>query len=171
MKDGGYSMNKKQIGIVITLLALIIVAGIAATKFQSPLYVNTDDSGESAVSLNNDNTASTYFAETRLTRDQTRSESLQYLKTMADDKNAPEASRKAAGEKYINMAAEKTNEGKIEAQVKAKGFDDAICFFEDNKAKVIVKSSKDITSKQAAQIKDIVMSVSKISNVEIERKQ
>jgi stage III sporulation protein AH len=169
MKDGGYSMNKKQIGIVITLLALIVVAGIAATKLQSPLYVNTD-SGET-ISLNNTESASTYFAETKLTREQTREQTLQYLKTMTDDKNAPDESRKAAGAKYNNIASEKTNEGKIEAQVKAKGFADAICFFEDSKVKVIVKSSKDLTAKETAQIKDIVMNVSKISDVEIECKE
>lgn len=159
-------MNKKQIGIVITLLALIIVAGIAATKLQSPLYVNTDNSGESAF-LNNTAATSTYFAETKLTREQTREQTLQYLKTMTDDKNAPDESRKTAGEKYNNIAAEKTNEGKIEAQIKAKGFADAICFFEDNKVTVIVKSSKDLTDKEAKQIRDIVMNVSKISDVEI----
>lgn len=164
-------MNKKQIGIVITLLVLIIVAGIAATKFQAPLYVDTDDSGKSAISLNDEKSASTFFTEYRLTREQTRQESLQYLKTMADDKDAPADSRKAAGDKYTNIAAEKINEGKIEAQIKAKGFEDAICFFEDSKVKVIVKSSKDITDKQAKQIKDIVMGVSKISNVEIECKE
>jgi len=161
-------MNKKQIGIVLTLLALIIVAGIAATKLQDPLYVNTNDSGESAVSLN---TSSSYFTETKLTREQTRESTLQYLKSMTDDKNAPDESRKAAGTKYTNIALEKTNEGKIEAQIKAKGFEDAICFFEDSKVKIIVKSSKDLTDKEARQIKDIVMSVSKISDVEIECKQ
>lgn len=166
-------MNKKQIGIVITLLALIIVAGIAATKLQSPLYVNNDDSGKSAISLINDNSKSnsSYFVEAKLTREQTREQTLLYLKSMTDDNNAPEDSRKAAGEKYNNIAAEKINEGKIESQIKAKGYEEALCFFEDSKVKIIVKSDKDLTDKEARQIKEIVMSVSKISNVEIECKQ
>ncbi|MFA9397671.1 MAG: SpoIIIAH-like family protein [Clostridiaceae bacterium] len=167
-------MNKKQIGIVITLLALIIVAGIAATKVQSPLYVNTDDSGTSAISLNDESKSQStedYFIETRLTREQSTQSTLQSLKDMVDDANAPEESRTTASEKYNEIAATNLNETKIEAQVKAKGYEDALCIINEEKASIILKSDEEITDKQAKEIQEIVMSVADIANVDIQVKE
>ena len=46
-------MNKKQSGIIVTLVVLIVFAGYLATKVNGPLYVNDSDfsSEKSAISL------------------------------------------------------------------------------------------------------------------------
>lgn len=62
-------------------------------------------------------------------------------------------------------------ESKIETTLKSKGYDDVICSIEDTKARVIIKKSDDLTDKNTREIKDIVMSISKISDVEIEVKK
>ena len=47
-------MNKKQSGIIVTLVVLLVFAGYLATKVNGPLYVNDSDfsTDKSAISLN-----------------------------------------------------------------------------------------------------------------------
>ncbi|EET88441.1 stage III sporulation protein AH [Clostridium carboxidivorans P7] len=85
-------MNKKQAVIIVALLALIVCAGVLATKLNNPLYVNGGDnsSGKSTVSLNNNSSKdnkSEFFEEAKITRDNKNAQTLQTLKTFIDDKN------------------------------------------------------------------------------------
>lgn len=168
-------MNKKQAVIIVTLLALIVCAGVLATKLNSPLYVNSGDSGSSAVSFNNNDKQSDksqFFAETKLTRDQKNTETLQTLKTLIDDQNVSKENRDDAAKKYTELAMNTNYEAKIEATLKSKGYEDAICSIEDdNKARVIVKGKDKLTDKDTREIKDVVMGIAKIQEVEIELKQ
>lgn len=172
-------MNKKQAVIIVTLLALIVCAGVLATKLNSPLYVNGADSstssGSSTVSLNNStnqNDKSQFFAETKLTRDQKNAETLQTLKTLIDDQNVSKQDRDDAAKKYTELAMNTNYESKIEATLKSKGYEDAICSIENgNKARIIVKGKDKLTDKDTREIKDVVMGIAKIQDVEIEVKQ
>lgn len=189
---GGVKMNKKQAVIIVTLLALIVCVGVVATKLNSPInYVNGVDngSGKSAVSFNSsDNNSSQdkstqakstqskseqsqFFEETRLTRDQKNAETLQTLKSLIDDKNVSDPNRSDAEKKYTALAMNTNYELKIENTLKSKGYEDAICSIEDNKARVIVKGKNKLEDKDTRQIKDVVMSISNIQEVEIEVKQ
>jgi stage III sporulation protein AH len=167
-------MNKKQAGIIVTLLALIVCAGILATKVNGPLDPSVGfDNGSGVFSMNKENNTSTttdYFTTAKIDREQKDSMVLAQYKTMIDDKNVSQASRTEAEKKYLTKTTSQDYEHKIELNLKGKGFDDAICFIEENKARVIVKG-KEISEQQRKQIKDVVMSVSKISTVEIELKQ
>ena len=193
-------MNKKQAVIIATLLALIVCVGVVATKLNSPInYVNGVDngSGKSTVSFNStDNKSSQnkstqakttesksqqsqFFEETRLTRDQKNAETLQTLKSLIDDKitehratqNVSDPNRADAEKKYTALAMNTNYELKIENTLKSKGYEDAICSIEDNKARVIIKGKDKLGDKETRQIKDVVMSISKIQEVEIELKQ
>lgn len=170
-------MNKKQGIIIATLLALIVCAGVLATKLNSPLYVNGDDGSgtkSSAVSYNNTdkkNSKSTFFDETKLTRDQKNAQTLQTLKTLIDDKNVSKENRDEATKKYTDLAMSTNYESKIETTLKGKGYEDVICSIEDSKARVIVKGKDKLTDKDTREIKNVVMGIAKIQEVEIEVKQ
>ncbi|AYD40594.1 SpoIIIAH-like family protein [Clostridium fermenticellae] len=177
-------MNKKQGAIIVTLLVLIVCAGVMATKLNNPLYVNGGDStsGKSTVSFNNDKDESKsdtnkdtgenqYFDESKLTRDQKNAQTLQTLKTLIDDQNVTKSNRDEAAEKYTQLAMNTNYESKIETTLKSKGYEDVICSVEDNKARVVVKSKNKLTDKQTRDIKNVVVGISKVQDVEIETKQ
>ena len=168
-------MNKKQGVVIITLLALIVCAGVLATRLRSPLYVNgSDTSGNNTISneSSNKNTdTSDYFAETKLTRDKKDTETLQTLKSLVDDTNVSKENRDDAAKKYTQLAMNNNYESKIETTLKSKGYADVICSVEDNKARIIIKGKTTLTDKETREIKDVVISISKLKTVEIEVKQ
>lgn len=171
-------MNKKQGIIIATLLALIVCAGVLATKLNNPLYVNGDDGGSgksSAVSFNNsdkkNNKSSSFFEETRLNREQKNAQTLQTLKNFIDDKNISKENRDDASKKYTDLAMNTNYESKIETTLKGKGYEDVICSIEDSKARIIVKGKDKLTDKDTRDIKNVVMGIAKIQEVEIEIKQ
>lgn len=165
-------MNKKQGVIIVTLLALIVCAGVLATRLRSPLYVNGVTKPSSAATESTDkSTASDYFEETKLTRDQKNVETLQTLKALADDKGVSQANRDDASKKYTMLAMNNNYESKIETTLKSKGYDDVICSVEDSSVRIIIKGKDKLSDKDTREIKDVVLSISKIKNVEIEVKQ
>ncbi|NEZ46306.1 SpoIIIAH-like family protein [Clostridium niameyense] len=177
-------MNKKQGAIIVTLLALIVCTGVIATKLNNPLYVNGTEEG-TTVSFNdtynnskkeekktNANTSqSEFFAETKLTRDQKTAQTLQTLKSLIDDKNVPKENKKEAVEKYTKLAMNSNYESKIESVLKSKGYDDVVCSIENNKVRIMVKGKEKLTDKQTRDIRNVVVNVSNIQEVEIETKQ
>ncbi len=166
-------MNKKQGVIIVTLLALIVCAGVLATRLRSPLYVNgsTKSSTASSVTNNSQDSSSDYFAETKLTRDQKDSETLQTLKALVDDKNVSEENRNSAAKQYTQLAMNNSYESKIETTLKSKGYEDVICSVENSGVRIIIKGKDKLTDKETREIKDVVLNISKLTNVEIEVKQ
>lgn len=180
-------MNKKQAAIIVTLLILIVCAGVLATKLNNPLYVNGGDStsGKSTVSFNNDKSDSSkdnsksdkdssksqYFDESKLTRDQKNAQTLQTLKTLIDDQNVTKDNRDEAAKKYTQLAMNTNYESKIETTLKSKGYEDVICSIEDSKARVVIETKDKLTDKQTRDIKNVIVEISKVQDVEIETKQ
>ena len=168
-------MNKKQAGIIVTLLALIVCAGILAARVNGPLSVSTmENSG--VFNLNNDKktdkatTTSDYFVSARLERDQNDGKVLAQYQALIQDKNVSAQSKKEAEAKHLSKTNDIDHENAIEINLKASGFADAICLITDDKARVIVKGTE-VSDKQRKQIQDIVMKVAKIKEVEIQAKQ
>jgi stage III sporulation protein AH len=163
-------MNKKQAGIIVTLLALIVCAGILAARVNGPLEVSNLDSGSGVFNLNTNEEKSSsnsdFFVSAKLERDQNDAKVLASFQTMIQDKNVSKASKEKAEEDYLAKTTDIDHEGKIEINVKSLGFSDAICLIENNKAKVIIKG-QEVTEKQRKQIQDIVKNVAG-SKVEVE---
>lgn len=168
-------MNKKQGLIIGTLLVLIVCVAVLATKLNDPLYVNGKGIGKSTISFNNNEkkqVKTDYFAESRLTRQHKTAETLQTLKTLADDKNISKENRDDASKKYTQVAMNDSYESKIETTLKSKGYEEVICtIMEENKVKVVVKAKDKLTDKDTREIKNVVLSITKIKDVEIEPKQ
>lgn len=167
-------MNRKQAGIIVTLLVLIVFAGYLATKLNDPLYSLEGelDGGKTAISVSESQSSTTnYFEEARLTREQQTAQTLQTLKSFMDDENTPKEEKEKAAEQYREIALQQDSETRLELKLKGQGFEDAVCYIEGNKVKVIVKSSEELSDQQLNQIRDIVMSQTKIKDVEIKRKE
>lgn len=169
-------MNKKQAIIIVTLLALIICAGMLATKVNDPLVGTNDEAGDkSTLSLNSSQTTSeqsNFFTENRIIKEQQTSVTLQNLKSLIDDENVDKEQKSKIIEEFNNISTNADKESDIEIALKGKGFEDSLCMIEDNnKVRVIVKSEGELTTKQVKEIQDVVMSITSLSDVEIETKQ
>lgn len=168
-------MNKKQGVIIVVLLALIVTTGILATRLNNPLtFGENDKSGKSIVSFNNNEkttSSANFFTEANIERKQKRNIATENLKSLIDNKNTSKETKADAEKKYLALTMSTEYESKVELALKAKGYDEAICMIDENKAKVIVKSNEKLTDKQAREIKNEVMRIAKISDVEIESKQ
>lgn len=167
-------MNKKQSGIIITLVVLIVFAGYLATKVNGPLYVNDSDfnTEKSAISLKESKTASTYFTEAKLSRDGESARTLQSIKTLIDDTNVPKEQKATASAQYLNITKASQNETDIELALKAKGFEEALCSIVDDKVEIVLKTDKKQLSKEELRsVQDIVMSKTKLEKIEVKIKQ
>lgn len=176
-------MTKKQCGIIFTLLALILCTGVLAAKLNngglndptdlsqvlSSETVTKDNSGTAQAesdtqTLNTQN----YFYEARSQRDQQNSATIQSLNSIISDQNTSKEQKDDATKQLTKKTMTRDNEGRIELNIKNKGFEDALCMLEDNKATVIVKSSTGIEEADSVAIQEIVQDVSNIKDVIIQ---
>ena len=67
-----------------------------------------------------------YFAQARLSRQTARDEALSMLKETVADESATEEAKKEASEKITDIAGDMVKEERLESQIKAKGYDDAV---------------------------------------------
>lgn len=170
-------MNKKQAVIILTLLVLIICAGVIATKMNDNLYVNVDDPVKTQDSISSTLKAnSDYFAESKLSKVTNRNTAITSFKAIADDKNISQESRNTATAKAMKYAENALAETKIEADLKAKGFGDAICWIEEDPLQVRIaikaKDAKDkLSDQQTRSIYDSATTLSHIKTIKIDLKQ
>lgn len=167
-------MTKKQFGIIFTLLALILCVGVLAAKLNNgglndptdlSQVLSTDNAdGQDAQALNQKD----YFYDSRSTREQQDSSTIQNLKAIISDQNTSQEKKDEATKELTQKTMDKDNEGRIELGVKNKGYEDALCMLEGNKATVVVKSPDGLQEKDSVAIQEIVQDVSKIKDVIIE---
>ena len=183
-------MTKKQGGIIFTLLALILCVGMLAAKLNNGGLNDPTDLSEvlSADNVKSIQTSDTeeeknkeqeqetlsvnkYFYESKSLREQQDSATIQSLKAIISDENISQEKKDAATEKLTNKTMTKDNEGRIEIGIRNKGFEDALCMLENNKATVVLKSDNGITEKDTVAIQEIVQNISNIKDVIIEVEQ
>ena len=167
-------MNKKQSGIIVTLVVLIVFAGYLATQVNGPLYVNDSDfnTEKSAISLKESKSSSNYFVEARLTREQESARTLQTIKALIDDANTPKEQKETAAEQYLNISMATQNESDIELALKAQGFEEALCSIVDDKVEILLKTEKkELSQEELRGIQDVVMSKTKLENIEVKIKE
>lgn len=170
-------MNRKQAVIIVALLVLIVCAGVLATRVQSPLYVsdtdlvnsNNTNSSTSDNSTNKTSGKQDYFAEARLTRDKTSQESVSSLKEIMDDKNQTTENKQNAEQESVAIVTEQQNEMKVENMLKGKGYKEALCTINNAKVNVVVRvDNEKLSDQQQREIKDVILSVTQIRNIEIQ---
>ena len=169
-------MNKKQAGIILALLALIVLAGVSAAKLNGPvdgIVKNEWNIGKPAANLGDDKTEGDYFTNARLDKDKRDSKKEQDISNILNNQNLSKEKRDEAATNQKSLSEKRSQESSIELALKGKGFEDVLCLIQDDKSgvNIIVKNKEQLDEKQRKQIQDTVVGTSKIKNVEIETKQ
>ena len=112
-----------------------------------------------------------YFAEAKVTRQRSRDESVETLKTMMADAAVDPDIKAEMALKAAEIAQSIETEGKIENLIKAKGFEDCMVYYDTEQVDVVVRSDG-LEPEQVAQMKEIILQetqvpVENISIVEI----
>jgi len=148
---------KRQTATIAVLIVLIAFAGWFAKKFNDSANLTTiGNNVETQEAIN-------YFAESRIEREQERSVVKQELEKIISSQDATKTAKNAAATKLMQLNDRALKENKIETLVKEKGFEDTLCFIDDNGVEVVVKTDNSLTSEHANQIKDIVVKTTGIS--------
>lgn len=166
-------MNKKQAGIILTLMALIICTGILAAKVNGPIgdVGTTDLSALKNLKDTKPTSKSDYFTYAKAEKEQTQTRAIQTLKGIIDDKNTSKENKDKATAEFTKLTTDQKHANSIELSLKGKGYDDAICLIENNQARVFVKSKEKLTQKQTNQIQEVIVGISQIKDVIIEAKE
>ena len=98
------------------------------------------------------------FTQLRLSRTQSRDESIAALKTVTENELLSSDERKSAVETLTVLVSNVQAEANIENLVKAKGFYDCLAYIGTENVTVTVAVKEPLTAQQAAQIKDIAVS-------------
>ncbi|EHI99740.1 MULTISPECIES: SpoIIIAH-like family protein [unclassified Clostridium] len=168
-------MTKKQCGIIFTLLALILCVGMLAAKLNNGglndptdlsqvLSADKSTSEQDAEALNQQNN----FYDAKSQRDQQDSATIQTLNSIISDANTSKEQKDEATKELTQKTMTKDNEGRIELSIKNKGYEDALCRLDSNKATVIVKSATELQENETVAIQEIVQDISKIKDVIIQ---
>jgi stage III sporulation protein AH len=167
-------MTKKQCGIIFTLLALILCVGMLAAKLNKGGLNDPTDLSQ-VLSADKGNGADTealnqnqYFFESRSLREQQDSATIQTLNAIISDANTSKEKKDEATKELTQKTMVRDNEGRIELGIKNKGYEDALCRLDPNKATVIVKSPASLQESETVAIQEIVQDISKIKDVIIE---
>ena len=164
-------MNKKQGIIIVSLLVLIVIAGVLATRVQGPLYFPTDETASSEDVEKSSESSDEYFSQAKLNKVSQSEDTLKNLRTIIEDESLPEDSRREAKDQYVSVNLNAQNETKIEEDLKGKGFEDAVVTIGNDKASVIVKSDKELTDEENRMIQKSIITIENIKDFEITYKQ
>ena len=169
-KKKKFQFRGKQI-LLLGLVALVITAGYYRwTIEQENFSVSVPTTGEAVPEQTEDaetaeqggnESGSTELSALRRDRDAARSQSVEEWKKLAQSSEAS-ADAKREAEKKVTLETENADkERKIETMVKAKGFEDCFVYVDESGVSVTVKGG-DIDGAKGAQIKDIVVTETKV---------
>jgi len=113
---------------------------------------------------------SKFFLETKLKRDQSTARTLQTLKALMDDEHTPKPSKANIASKYLSIAIAANDEAQIELILKSKGYEDVVAIITNDRLRLVIKYANKLNVKQLNEIKEIVISVAKIKDIEVELK-
>ncbi len=144
--------KKKKIIVLVGMIALLVVAG--GLNIFLNLY---NKGGDSPVSGNN---YGNFFETYRIDRKTTREQTILYLDAIiANEASSAEAIADAEANK-LELTKNMEVELVLEGLIKSLGFEDAVVTNSTENVNVIVKA-KELTSEQAAQILDVVLTETK----------
>ncbi|KPU44916.1 stage III sporulation protein AH [Oxobacter pfennigii] len=157
-------LRKKTI-IILTLVLLIAAAGFVSTKYGKVIKVDNDTNQSTETgTVHNENeddtetssiTATGYFIDVKLGRENQRTVDKQTLTEVINNANTSKEAKQKAETQLLSLVDISEKEMIIEALIKAKGFEDAVVFLSSDSANVTVKS-KEVNTDTINQIKNIV---------------
>ncbi len=96
-----------------------------------------------------------FFAGYRLQRERIRDRSIEMLQTLLDNPNADSASREEAEKLLLEIVRLREQELIVENMIRAQGYEDAVFFYHDTLATVMVKE-RDLDERSFLQISETV---------------
>lgn len=124
------------------------------TSEERPKEETTEETADTAETVS----ASDYFAQSRLSREQARDEAISILKETLQDETTDEKGKELATAQISQMADDSVTEARIESLIKAKGYQDAVVFLGNDSVNVIVAPPQaGFTETDASKIRDIVV--------------
>lgn len=162
--------KKKQL-VVAVLAVLVGVAGYinisrekTVTTEEDAEAVNGDYLGEAQ--LVESESVTDFFAQARIDREAGRSKSIETFNSLISNADADPETKETAQAGVLELAQNTETETAIENLIRAKGFEDAVCYINNGTANVVVKAES-IDSSDAAQISEIVTEQSGIESEKI----
>lgn len=172
-------INQKQAMILVTLMVLLLGVGVLAHNVNSryqgeegnlaKAMKEVDKKGDDSAVKKESSGSSDYFYETRSVREQEDDKSIQTLKAIIADENTSKEQKEIATDKLSTKTTSRELESRVEVGIKSKGYKDAICFLDNDKARVIVQADK-ITEEKSIEIQDIVKNIANVYDIQIEAK-
>ena len=168
-------INSKQAMILTSLLVLLLGVGVLAhnvnTKLENgDLALTMKEQGkEEEAKKEETKSDGNYFYETRSVREQEDEKAIETLKAIIADENTSKDQKDSATENLTDKTTNRDLESRIELEVKSKGYKDAICFLDGEKARVVVAEEK-LTEEKVLEIQDVVKKVAQVYDVQIEAK-
>lgn len=172
-------MSKKQFGIIFTLMALIAFVGVLAARLNSTgLNDPTDLTQFLLEEENNDEkkddkeTIGTqdYFYAIRSEKEALNAVTLEQLNTIINNENTSQEEFDLANNELIEKTMLIDKEGRVEVNIKNKGFEDALCSIEGEIVRVVI-TAEEVSDSDSASIQEIVENITGISDVIIEPKK
>lgn len=105
--------------------------------------------------LANGSTFSSYMAQAKLNKEQTRSKNKETLLEVINNDVATEKEKKKAVKSMVKLTENNEIENTIETLLKAKGFSDVVVTINDNQADVVINQAE-IGDDKRAQIEDVI---------------
>lgn len=155
-------IGKKQI----VLAALVMCLSLAV--YLNWIYTGTDIELPTTSVLSEDKSygdsqyvdimedSEAFFAEAKISRQKTRDEAVQTLKSLIESDDITPEQRTELALQTTAMATAMEKEGKIENLIKAKGFEECMVYYDTERVDVIVKTNGLLTN-EVAQMKDIIV--------------
>jgi stage III sporulation protein AH len=167
-------MSKKQFGIIFTLMALIAFVGVLASKLNANGLNDPTDLGQLITQGTEDEkeTLGTqdFFYNLRSEKGKLDAKTIEDLNTLKSDANTSEEQKNLANNELIEKTMLIDQEGRIEVNIKNKGFEDVLCSIENNKVRIVL-TADELTEADTSTIQEIAENISGISDVIIEPKK
>ena len=97
-----------------------------------------------------------FFAEAKQTRQKSRDEAVMTLQQLIESEEVSAEQKSELALKTADMADKMEKEGKIENLIKAKGFEECMVYYDDERVDEIVRTNG-LENEDAAKMKDIIL--------------
>lgn len=135
--------KRKQLSLIMLAL-LICFAGYLNFIYNDSNGIETSNGymGEAKLvgNMGNDSYSEDFFSQARLERETGRSKSIETFNEIINNVNTDVVSKESAQRGILEMADNTEIETVIENLIKARGFEDAVCYINNSQANVVVKA-------------------------------
>ncbi len=149
--------KKKQLSLIMLAL-LVCFAGYLNFLYNDTTKETAEGyMGEAKLvgNMGGDSYSDDFFSQARLERESGRSKSIETFNEIINNVNTDMASKETAQRGILEMADNTETETAIENLIKARGFEDAVCYINNQQANVVVKAES-LDEMQVALITEIV---------------